>query len=93
MQPVSDPNSLLAGMQGIFEDFGAHSPIFVSIQRVNPKAYSQIPYAMEQGIFACLAGNFLREQGIIDREQGIRPSEQFFRHTQLNRSSRLRVAG
>ena len=30
---------------------------------MNPLAYSQIPYAMEQGIFACLAGNFFAGAG------------------------------
>ena len=35
---------------------------------MNPWAYSQIPYAMEQGIFECLAGNFQQRAGNL---QGI----------------------
>src|SRR3974377_501368 len=48
---------------GNFCRFWAHSPIFFSIQQVNPKAYSKIPYATEQGIFARLAGNFFAGAG------------------------------
>jgi hypothetical protein len=57
-------NSLQQGiLQGIlqiaaiFAVFGQNTPAI-------PESCSEIPYAGEQGIFAGLAGNFCREQGI-----------------------------
>ena len=37
--------------------------IFVSDQRADSTAYSQIPYAKEQGIFKYVSGNFFRGTG------------------------------
>jgi hypothetical protein len=56
-EPVSDPNSLLAGkMQGIF----ANLAYFVVREPRQPAEFAadfvQIPYSSEQGIFACSSG-------------------------------------
>jgi hypothetical protein len=51
-----------------FRKFRASAAISASNQRVNSKACRQIPYAMEQGIFAAITGNFFRITGnLIER--------------------------
>jgi len=52
-EPVSAPNSLLTGkLTGNFAESGPSIAIFASYQRADSIAYSRIPYATEQGIFA-----------------------------------------
>jgi hypothetical protein len=52
------PKSLLTGkLTGNFAESGPSIAIFASEQRADSIAYSRIPYATEQGIFAAIAVN------------------------------------
>src|SRR5262245_35386431 len=46
-----------------FRKIRTSNTIFVSDQRADSTAYSQIPYAKEQGIFKYVSGNFFRGTG------------------------------
>jgi hypothetical protein len=46
-----------------FCKMGPSIDIFVFVQCADSIAYSEIPYAMEQGISKCATGNFFEEQG------------------------------
>src|SRR5690349_22928847 len=51
-----------------FSQSGHLIAIFASDQRADSIAYSRIPYATEQGIFAAITGNFFRITGnLIER--------------------------
>jgi hypothetical protein len=65
IEPVSTPNSLLAGnLAGNFLKKGPPKTILASKTRAASIAYEQIPCSTEQGIF-------LHKQGILSCEQGI----------------------
>ena len=64
IEPVSAPNSLLTGkLTGNFAKSGLTEAIFAPAQAANSMPCREIPYAMEQGIFGAITGNFRQRTG------------------------------
>ena len=65
-EQVSAPNSLLE-INREFCRIRPSTAILVADRSADSIAYSQIPYATEQGILKCISGNFFRGTGKFDQ--------------------------